>query len=79
MSSRIKIFYFHLLYNYSADSANIVVASGVQEDVQSHTTDDELSDDMPPHNRICMHGNALRWEYYNYYDRLIHSSIIASP
>ena len=42
---------------------NSEVKEKVQEDVQSHTTDDELSDDMPPHNEICMHGNTLGWKY----------------
>ena len=39
---------FHLLY--SVDSAKVVVPSVVQEDVQYHTNDGELSDDMLPHN-----------------------------
>ena len=39
---------FHFLY--SADSAEVGVASVVQEDVRYHTTDGELSDNMLPHN-----------------------------
>ena len=47
---------FHL---YSVDSAEVGVASVVQEDVRYHTTDGELSDDMLPHNMIsCVKPNS---------------------